>query len=662
MSIINPIVSPVISKGIFNSIFGYTSDSGFNPNPIDGLQANFLNGKQPYYATSSLSGFELLDPKNNYGTFRAPRQGRAYLFDGANDYGTRGARVTSGEVTQLAACVWVKFSSTGTQTFMGETSTAVSQRSWRIYALSGRIVFFFSRDGGPTYVKDYRTTVTSYNDGQWHHVAFSYSGGQLTCYIDGTEVTPSKITDQTVDSLHNTTEPFVVGAVNTSTTPGNFMIGSLRDVRVFSTSKSAAEIAAIYNGELDTDGLLAQYPCNEEAGTVGYDISGNGNHLTLTNITTSTFHGTDADVRYNYNNEFGYRLSSGVYIPALISGLSAADGNELTVTGQCPYPMTVETPCITGDGTAAYVDLGSALIPATADFDVEFGYHHLNPGFGFRSIIGQRTDTSDRFLLYMSASTGSGNAPVLLIGSIILFTSTISLAPGVDYRIKITRVGNVWSLFIDGVLAGSDSLSQSIGGDQNTALLATLSGSGSAFSTSRVYDLRITTGGVTTYFPLQDGAGSSNTNRDLSYIKSDGTYGVVSNAIVNGTVANIWANRCAGYAQDWCVNYGGSIAANGAFSPGQISGSLAADGSTKTLEPGKFGNPYSRLNINPFSAAEYNGRSIPTAYEVGDDLNGTVTPTDSAFRRTAADGDDRFTIFKNTLTGSDLTNMEGYTS
>jgi hypothetical protein len=91
-----------------------------------------------------------------------------------------------------------------------------------------------------------------------------------------------------------------------------------------------------------------------------------------------------------------------------------------------------------------------------------------------------------------------------------------------------------------------------------------------------------------------------------------------------------------------------------------LTGGNAADGSVKTLTAGKFGNPFSRLNLNPATAAELNGRSVPTAAVVADDINATITPAESAFRRTKTDGEDRFLIYDNALSGADLTNVEGY--
>jgi hypothetical protein len=233
-------------------------------------------------------------------------------------------------------------------------------------------------------------------------------------------------------------------------------------------------------------------------------------------------------------------------------------------------------------------------------------------------IFEQRTSGSSAEFAIWSSSTG-----IYLQRSST--TSTIPLTVDQWYYVEFSRVGDVFSLTANGSTVAFTQ-SGSIG-TSNTHLFTATGYSGFWWG-GGMSSLSITTGGVTTHFPLQDGPGSSNTNRDLSYIKSDGTYGVVSGAIVNGTVSTIWANRCP-YAEDWCVNYGGDIAANGSFLPGQISGSLAADGTAKTLSAGKFGNPYSRVNFNPFTAAELNGLGIETEYAVGAN-SGTLTNMDAA--------------------------------
>jgi hypothetical protein len=166
-------------------------------------------------------------------------------------------------------------------------------------------------------------------------------------------------------------------------------------------------------------------------------------------------------------------------------------------------------------------------------------------------------------------------------------------------------------------------------------------------------------GSATVHVPLQEGVGSG-ASRHVYTCRSDGTGIKKTSAIVNGTIGVVWGELVPGQSRDWCIEYGGDIGADGEYVPGLIGGSNAADGTPKTLPAGRFGNPFSQLNLNPFTAAELNGRSIPVDFEVGDDLDATVTPADSAFARTVSGAVDRVVIAKDALTGSDLTDMENY--
>ena len=629
------------------------SSSGPAPEPpVAGLQLYALDGGDAY---DTIDDTLVLRPLEDFGDERLPRQGRAYLFDGTDDFGIAATTVSQSGAA-YTACAWIYptelasgsagfgrgvFASTSTGALLGDFIVGITPTGEICYS------HWVTTGSNPTGLGKTDTGLVSINN--WYHLAITWDGSSVKkIYLDGVEQT---ITSNVSASSGWGDQPFSLG--KSFSTAAFHWHGRIRDVRIYSDDKSLSEINAIKDGDLDTTGLVAQYSCNEESGTIGYDVSGNANHLTLTNITQETFHATDTDVTNNPNNELGYRLSGDVYIPA-VDATTAADGNALTVTGKAPNPAKVEVPCITGNGSNVYADLGSALMPETDNFTISTWYFHTTNDTTRRIVLDQGGSTRLTANGIWTTST-AGTIGFSINGSAAGLSISSALLEGEWHYITVARSGNDWTLTCNDLTA-TTSTATALSSADNTVLLGTaLRADGS------IADLRITTGGVTTYFPLQDGPGSSNTNRDLSYIKSDGTYGIVSNAIVNGTVSTIWANR-TDVAKDWCVEYGGDIAANGAFLPGQISGSLASDGTAKTLAAGKFGNRYSWLNLNPFTAAEFNGRSIPTAYEVADDLNAAVTPGDSAFRRTASDGDDRILIYEDALTGDDLTDVEDYTT
>lgn len=423
-------------------------------------------------------------------------------------------------------------------------------------------------------------------------------------------------------------------------------------------SKNGTASLTISAGRIDaTAGTLwdlvlsngSRYYCNEESGTTAYDASGNAAHGTLTNITQATFHTASTSVTSNPNNTDGYRLSGSVYIPKRISSSLAADGNALTATGRAAYHGCAETPCVAGNGSTVYVDLGSPLMPATGDYELSFWFFHT-------SASDERPFGQDSFIFYINAQIVRAR----IFGAYNIVSGTI-LSNDTWNKITLNRTGDLHTMTVQTPTASYSYTYTGSGSNSVSANSRLLQGLATS-TAGRVSDLRITTGGVTTYFPLQDGPGSSNTNRNLAYVKSDGTGGVISNAIVNGTVSTIWGNRVPGQVKDWCVENGGRIGAAGEYIAGLIGSANAADGNAKTLSAGKHGNPFSRVNLNPATAAEFNGRSVPTAGEVGDLINGTITPDDTGFNRVDTDGDDRFLIYEDTLTGADLTNVENYVS
>jgi hypothetical protein len=749
------------------------------------------------------------------GTLTTPRSGRAWLFDGVNDYATLGARLTSGSVTTLSVCAWVKLTVNGDRTIACEHNSG-GQRSWWFGVGAGKIYFDQCTTGGPN---DYKSTYSNatYNDGLWHHVMAVFDSGNSAIYVDGVAVATTVTSSGTqATTLFDSTAFLTVGS--DSTAAFWFFNGSLRNVRVYSTAKTAPEILAIYNQAstpttLDRTGLLAAYWCEEESGLVGYDWSGNGKHLTLTNIIQSTFHASDTGVTYSAANELGnskslsfdgsndratapnvsalaitgdVTLSAWVYVnvaaynfvfvkesasgwaaeydlfirgdgliafkggngvnteggvgtttgsvpvktwthicavrsgssysvyingvhdttvgygvgtsvntplrigcrethgtAAIIirdarvynvaktagealsiknggaesSGLVAkwndsydesgngynltlengtathviprneatptldAGGTAIGVSGQTMLPAVAEVPCITGDGSTVYADLGSALIPASADFDISTWYYHATGSATIRSAIDQRSATHTGIFGVVINLTESGglrplaNAITVTLDNVQYINSSVALVPATWNAIRCTRVGNLFTLYLNGVSVGTSTYALTISQGQATQLLVYKAGASyGQYSDGRLSDFRITTGGVTKYFPLQGGPGTSNTNRDLHWVDSAGSGGVVSGAIVNGTVANIWANRCP-YAQDWCVNYGGGIAANGAFIPGRIGSANDAAGNAKTLTAGKFGNPYSRPMLNNWSVPSLVTAATPARYD-----------------------------------------------
>lgn len=344
-------------------------------------------------------------------------------------------------------------------------------------------------------------------------------------------------------------------------------------------------------------------------------------------------------------------------------------GNTLGVTGPIVNPATAEVPCFTGDGSAAYIEIGSNWIPPTADFTIRVKYKHAtSTNFG-NVVVDQRllvNDASGSFYLgtlFNGYVSGGANYLAAASGSNLCYVAS-PLTSGVWYDVTVARAGNVLSLTIAGVGTASVNLTgadQTINQSGTTKIGAIRTGASTFgyFMNQAIAELQFTTGGVTKTFPLQEGPGTGNTNRTIYWVGSDGTSGSITNGITGGTVSNIWANRCP-YARDHFIQYGGRVA-SGVAIPGRLSGGLAADGNALTHAAGKHGNPYSRIVPNYWGTPELIRIGYTTATKLAPtDATQSISPADTKFRRTASSGDDRYFATRAALTGTDKTNAEAY--
>jgi hypothetical protein len=168
------------------------------------------------------------------------------------------------------------------------------------------------------------------------------------------------------------------------------------------------------------------------------------------------------------------------------------------------------------------------LIPASADFEISCWYF---PGTSTHGIFSAGINNSTgRFSAFHNAP---GQVTISLPNT-SSFNVVSGLVAGVWNYIRFTRVATTYTFI--GNNTGSATSATNITA-ANTRLLQVAN---VFHSNGRISDFRITTGGITTYFPLTDGSGAS-----LAWYQSDGTSGVVSNAL-QGTLTNVWANKTNG--------------------------------------------------------------------------------------------------------------------
>jgi len=544
----------------------------WSPGSLTNLVQWFLDEPIAPYYESLINGMPVLTPQET-GTVAQPRAGRCWTFDGVNDSATRGARLTTGSSTVLFWAGWIKATASSGATFSSEYDSRISSRGWACgifndggLATAGKFTVWLSADGGATNFKAY-SSATSVNTGSWVHVAFGFSAGVLKLYINGIEDSVTKHVDGTVASIFNASADFLISGLNGAS--AYVLTGSIKDVLVEQAAWSDAEVLSLYNTHQVPSGKtpLAFYRCEEESGTTGYNSISNANHLTLTNITQATFHAADTGVKYSHCNAKGYTLSGSVVIPAsLLTPTQDAAGGALGVTGPVCYPATVDVPCVTGDGSAAYAVSGSNIgISGAANRTVCF--RAKLTATGDQNFVGWGATGTDGLMFYVGV-LGS-NLHVNGWGAADWNTGIVTDTNWHNHAVTYDGTNLRW--YVDGTLVASTTRTFNT---TNSAVTLLRRSDGAMYSSSRLSDVRIYSDvktlseiqaigsgtdnrtNLVTHWPCQEGAGTSNTNRTIY-----DTVGTNNLTLNNGTVSTIWTNRCP-YAQDWSINYGGSYNPN----------------------------------------------------------------------------------------------------
>jgi len=212
----------------------------------------------------------------------------ALNFDGVNDYGVINS--SFGNPNTLTIEFWFKTSTTTYSALFGQSGgvpTAV-QDSWVptiLILANGKIQAELWANG-----IGYITSPLSYNDNQWHHIAFVGAGNNQILYIDGVLI-GSRAGAIDNSWWSNTT----IGAGYSDSDRGAsgddwyYFNGAMDDVRIWNTARSITEIQNNLGAELvgNETGLLAYYKTNEGSGTTLVDNkTGGTNSGTLTNSPT----------------------------------------------------------------------------------------------------------------------------------------------------------------------------------------------------------------------------------------------------------------------------------------------------------------------------------------------------------------------------------------
>lgn len=269
------------------------------------------------FSSSTPSG-TLFKDKGNSGTRRPLQQGRCYHGDGVDDYVLIPDSADFDITTTLSVSCWAKNDKnllSATESLIGKFDTGLNLREWLI-GLTGGETFrvFLGNPSTGALQGEVETSSAITNPDAWHHYAFTFDSGTVKLYVDAIEQATTIASGTIPTTLNNDVAAVTLLTLLNSGAPVNEWDGQAFDFRVYSKTLTASEITHIYTFGVagtnpTTTNLVAQYKCDEQAGTTSYDSSGNAKNGTITNATLSTFHATQT--KYSFQNQVGY--SGGLY-------------------------------------------------------------------------------------------------------------------------------------------------------------------------------------------------------------------------------------------------------------------------------------------------------------------------------------------------------------
>lgn len=217
----------------------------------------------------------------------------SFDFDGTNDYLTRatiGSLETTGSVS-----AWVKLDAMAANGFIFQlrAEEGADDQIILLWNNASGVIRGNVKFGGTTNVVDSVSGLE--NDGNWHHVVFTWLSGDKTAvnnitriYIDGSQTDSDAIGNTWADA--SAPAELVIG--RNSIQSNAYFNGHINDYAIFNDALTSSEVTAIYNegapkDESDHSGLVAYYTMEaySDGDTTLVDDSTNNNSITITNST-----------------------------------------------------------------------------------------------------------------------------------------------------------------------------------------------------------------------------------------------------------------------------------------------------------------------------------------------------------------------------------------
>ena len=250
-----------------------------------------------------------------------PVRTNALNFDGVNDYVNLGNLSTfMGNYTIEA---WVYLTpNTHANSIVGKHNANVAGTF--IFEITSDNKIYITREVAPWSI----TTSDAIPDNIWTHVAMTYDGTNVRVYING-----NLVGTQAFGAIASNNEDVLIGARKSNSSPINFFEGSIGDVRIWTTARTAAQLQQFMYATLSgtETNLIGYFDFNQgEVGQVNTSVT------TLTNEVPSAAAGTLTN--FTLTNP---SISNWVFVPEIYKGpdgLTAANASSSAYQIKRDYP------------------------------------------------------------------------------------------------------------------------------------------------------------------------------------------------------------------------------------------------------------------------------------------------------------------------------------
>jgi hypothetical protein len=301
-----------------------------------------------------------------------------YKFDGTDDYLKAGPNAMFGN--KYTIILWFKPVTVNKYKYLytyskGDTSITM----WTIGALGfnleykkwGQCEYVQS---GPVIRKLYLSNIDVFNVGKSYQVVTTWDGTNYKMYINGTLVTPFKDTDDAT-TFTNISRYFCIGvSCQNLAIPEYFSDDKIQAVQIWSTNKSATDIADLYTqgygynpyaGGTPSDSNtsvkkinMTWYPETYTPINCMFNVTDNSTTFKVVNVTVSWYNSTDGTTyakRNNYNYKYVNVTHNRLYTTSVGTGSVPAGTFSNYSYWKCAINATTTAGTIWANSTARHV-------------------------------------------------------------------------------------------------------------------------------------------------------------------------------------------------------------------------------------------------------------------------------------------------------------------